>query len=334
MTNKILFNYAWERPKPLVAVRYYEEGGYASFRLWSYEPRRDEAVMDRMIYRRSLAAGAWNDPATAMAAAGLTLEEVKRLLFGMPATRGVVEYVRPIPGFSLENVHVAIIGAGALGNFVASTLALAGCRQITVFDPDRVDVTNLNRQIFFANAVGKLKAPTLAQRIGYFFGAEARGFSHAFDDQTDIQPFDALFDCVDNFESRTLISRRAQAESKFLVSGGTGPNAGQVVPYDPRVCPIAPASLLQMDRLASQERPGETLLISSISESSPHRPTRYPASCSVQADPSVVMSNQIIGALMTDALHRMLSGEPPKPIFFESSAMHGIRLANAGETYL
>lgn len=331
ITNKILFNNAWERSRPFVTVRLYEEGGYAGFRLWTYTPGTEAAVMDRMISFSSLTADAWGDPATAMAAAGLALEEVKRLLFGMPGTRGVVEYVRPIPRFSLENVHLAVIGAGALGNFTAPTLALAGCRRITLMDPDRVDVTNLNRQIFFANALGAFKAPILAQRISDFFGIEAQGLPHAFDDQTEIQSFDALLDCVDNFESRILLSQRAQAEAKILVSGGTGPNAGQVVPYHPGMAGNTPANLLHMERFASQERPGQTTLTPPTFESFPHRPPRDSASCLVQPDPSVVMSNQIIGALMADALHRMLSGETPTPIFYESSDMRGICLSGSGE---
>lgn len=322
LTNKLLFNAARKTETPLITVRCLTETTQAGFRFFSYTPGKDSAAIHSMIAPQSLSATPWNDLAPAMAVAGLALEEVKRILFERPQTQNVLTYVRPYPAQSLKNLSVAIVGAGALGNFAAPTLVLLGCRRITVFDPDRVDVTNLNRQIFFAQDVGAMKAPALAYRLNMFLGTEIHGIPKTFDEQTDLSAFDVVLDCVDNFETRLVLSRRAQEEGKILVSGGTGPHRGQVVCYHPQYSQETPARILNLEHLVRRR--------SLAPAHEPPQPVTgaeaVTASCRLQADPSVVMSNQIIGAFMADLLHRMLSGEPPGILFYESSETEGLRL--------
>ena len=59
----------------------------------------------------------------------------------------------------LKDAHVLIVGAGGLGCPVALYLAAAGVGQLTIVDADRVDVTNLQRQVLYTtDSVDKLKA--------------------------------------------------------------------------------------------------------------------------------------------------------------------------------
>src|SRR3977135_3739261 len=59
-----------------------------------------------------------------------------------------------------------IIGIGGLGNPVAQFLAAAGVGTLTLIDADRVDLTNLQRQILFDTpAVGRPKVEAAAARI-------------------------------------------------------------------------------------------------------------------------------------------------------------------------
>src|SRR3546814_17201227 len=48
--------------------------------------------------------------------------------------------------------HVAIIGAGGIGNPAIQYLAAAGVGKLTVIDHDAVDLSNLQRQVLFATA--------------------------------------------------------------------------------------------------------------------------------------------------------------------------------------
>ena len=59
-----------------------------------------------------------------------------------------------------------VVGAGGLGGPIATALAAAGL-ELTIYDHDRVETSNLHRQVQFATAdVGGAKAATLAAALG------------------------------------------------------------------------------------------------------------------------------------------------------------------------
>lgn len=65
----------------------------------------------------------------------------------------------------LAHKHVAIVGCGGIGNLVAVHLATAGVGQLTLVDDDDVELSNLTRQIMFAESdIGCSKAKTLQDR--------------------------------------------------------------------------------------------------------------------------------------------------------------------------
>ena len=51
----------------------------------------------------------------------------------------------------LQASSVAVFGVGGVGGFVAEALVRSGIGSITLFDNDKVDKTNLNRQIIATN---------------------------------------------------------------------------------------------------------------------------------------------------------------------------------------
>lgn len=76
---------------------------------------------------------------------------------------------RVLPGFGaagqqrLVDAHVVVLGAGGLGSAVVPILVAAGVGRITIVDDDRVDETNLHRQILHAPVdVGRLKVESAA----------------------------------------------------------------------------------------------------------------------------------------------------------------------------
>src|SRR5690242_3882558 len=67
----------------------------------------------------------------------------------------------------LRAARVLLIGAGGLGSPAALYLAAAGVGTLGLVDFDRVDVTNLQRQILHGTAaVGRSKLESAAERIG------------------------------------------------------------------------------------------------------------------------------------------------------------------------
>ena len=65
----------------------------------------------------------------------------------------------------LERAVVGIAGAGGLGSNVASHLVRAGVRRFVIADFDVVSPSNLNRQFFFRDQIGRRKVEALAENL-------------------------------------------------------------------------------------------------------------------------------------------------------------------------
>jgi molybdopterin/thiamine biosynthesis adenylyltransferase len=92
-----------------------------------------------------------------------------------------------ITGFSQEQLLAAsavLIGAGGIGGEIGHGLCRKGVGRIRIFDHDVVDSTNLNRQHFFANDVGRPKAERLEANLAAHChaGTELEGLAFSFQD--------------------------------------------------------------------------------------------------------------------------------------------------------
>jgi len=66
----------------------------------------------------------------------------------------------------LKKARILIVGIGGLGGISATYLAAAGVGNLRICDSDRVELSNLNRQILFSSEdIGKPKATIAAERI-------------------------------------------------------------------------------------------------------------------------------------------------------------------------
>jgi len=65
----------------------------------------------------------------------------------------------------LAKGHVLIFGIGGLGSTVAVALAMAGCGRLTIVDFDTVELSNLNRQQYTTDDIGRPKVEVLRKRI-------------------------------------------------------------------------------------------------------------------------------------------------------------------------
>ena len=212
----------------------------------------------------------------------------------------------PGPPPTFHHCPIAIVGAGALGNFVGLGLAALGCTRLTFLDPDRVEVTNLNRQILFWDRVGEPKAAVLAERIAGWFGAGPKAKTAYVTRETDLSGYAAVFDCTDNFESRIVLSEKCKDRGLMLISGGTNATAGQAVFYDPARGGSTPAELLGLYDLVGRRDVDVK--------------QRARASCVYAPEPAVIMTNQIVAGLMVDGFRRLLAGEAPVNRFYDARA--------------
>jgi molybdopterin/thiamine biosynthesis adenylyltransferase len=99
---------------------------------------------------------------------------------------------------------------------------------------------------------------------------------------------DLILDCVDSFGTRAIVNYFAVKYMIPLVSGGTNPSSGQVVAYVPGKSACLDCKLNVAKALARE---------------------RTSHSCINAAQPSVIMTNEIIGGLMVSESMAILSKE-------------------------
>ena len=133
----------------------------------------------------------------------------------------------------LAAARVAVIGAGGLGAPALTYLAAAGVGEITLFDPDTVDATNLHRQVLFTEAdLGRSKAVAAAEHlhaqsppvtvravVETLTPANALGL---------LSGHDLVMDGTDNFPTRYLASDACEILDLPLVWGSILAFSGQV----------------------------------------------------------------------------------------------------------
>ncbi len=134
---------------------------------------------------------------------------------------------------ALKSARVLVIGAGGLGNSVLPYLAGAGVGFITVVDHDKVDVSNLQRQVLFSESdIGKYKAEVAVERLkalnsegSYKYITEKFTLDNAIKIAID---HDVIIDCVDQIHTRYLINDVAQHFEIPMVYGAIHKFEGQV----------------------------------------------------------------------------------------------------------
>lgn len=139
--------------------------------------------------------------------------------------------------------RVLVVGAGGLGCPALLALGAAGVRQVTVMDPDRVELTNLHRQILYAEGdLGAPKATLAAQRFeARFPGARAVGVVAAFEGPSAdlLREHDLVLDGTDRVETKLMLADAClDAGVPFVFAGVVGTD-GQVLGVTPGVsaCP-------------------------------------------------------------------------------------------------
>lgn len=138
----------------------------------------------------------------------------------------------------LRRARVLIVGAGGLGSPAALYLAAAGIGRIGICESDRVDATNLHRQILFsADDLGQPKADRAVARLralNPLIDVAAHGErlgSHNVDNL--IESYDLLVDGSDNFETKFLLNDAAVRHGKILVQASIYQYEGQLFVYNP-----------------------------------------------------------------------------------------------------
>jgi adenylyltransferase/sulfurtransferase len=131
-----------------------------------------------------------------------------------------------------------VIGLGGLGSPVAMYLAASGVGHLTLVDHDKVELTNLQRQIVHATAhIGVPKTESAARRLealnpGVQLTLIARKLDGAALEE-EARRADVVVDTTDNFASRFEINEACMRAGIPLVSGAVVRFEGQVAVFPP-----------------------------------------------------------------------------------------------------
>jgi adenylyltransferase/sulfurtransferase len=135
---------------------------------------------------------------------------------------------------------VLVVGAGGLGSPVLLYLAAAGVGTIGVIDDDRVQISNLQRQIAHGTPdVDRLKVESAAEtvrRLNPDIRVETYAERLISDNALElIKRYDIVADGSDNFTTRFLVNDASFFAGRTLVSAAVGEFDGQVAVYKPHV---------------------------------------------------------------------------------------------------
>jgi adenylyltransferase/sulfurtransferase len=135
--------------------------------------------------------------------------------------------------------HVLIIGAGGLGSPVAMYLASTGIGRITIADNDKVDLSNLQRQILHCNKdLGRPKVDSARDTLAELNPDVQVTPLNILIDRTALDSLvkqaDLVVDASDNFETRFAINAACVAAGTALVSGAAIRMEGQLSVFLPQ----------------------------------------------------------------------------------------------------
>lgn len=141
----------------------------------------------------------------------------------------------------LKAARVLIVGAGGLGAPAALYLAAAGVGTIGIADADTVSLSNLQRQVLYAEAdVGQSKVEAAVRHLAALNPNVAVVPHPVWLDEANareiVAGYDLVLDGTDDFSTRFAVSDACLAEGKVLVSGALGRWTGQVGVFHGQPC--------------------------------------------------------------------------------------------------
>lgn len=134
----------------------------------------------------------------------------------------------------LKQTKVLLIGCGGLGNAASQYLVSSGLGQLTLVDGDKVELSNLQRQILFRDSDRGVNKANIATRQlkqlnpHVSIKAVEQHFS-ADNAATLLANTDWVLDCTDNFKSRKLINKLCQQQQISLISAAAIAQQGQLM---------------------------------------------------------------------------------------------------------
>lgn len=142
----------------------------------------------------------------------------------------------------LKSTTALIAGAGGLGSPASIYLAVAGIGKIRIVDNDKVELSNLNRQILYSEEDGgRSKAEVAKDTLRKFNNdIEVEAFNDRITDDSIeelVSSCDFIVDCMDNFPTRYVLNRAALKKDIPLFHAAVSGMRGQATTIIPGETP-------------------------------------------------------------------------------------------------
>lgn len=166
--------------------------------------------------------------------------------------------------YKLNNARVAVFGLGGVGGYVIEALARGGVGNLDIVDHDKIDITNINRQILSnENNIGIAKVVAAKERLlsinpdininvyeEFFLSDTAEKFNFC--------AYDYVVDAIDTVTAKLLLAEMCYKASTPIISVmGTG-NKKDATRF--KVCDIFETSICPLARVMRKELKARNIL--------------------------------------------------------------------------
>lgn len=155
----------------------------------------------------------------------------------------------------ISNLNILVIGLGGVGGYVVESLVRSGVNNLTLVDFDKIDITNINRQIIATyDSIGNLKTEEFKKRISLINRNCNVKMVSSFIGENNIdllftEKYDYIVDCCDSVKTKELIIKYCKEKNiKSITCCGTGNK------LDPTKLEITDLSKTNYDPLAKKLR--------------------------------------------------------------------------------
>ena len=151
----------------------------------------------------------------------------------------------------IQDKVIAVFGLGGVGGTALEALARTGFQHFLIVDFDKVDPTNLNRQILYtAKDIGRNKVEVAKERIlSINPDADIKGFNLKAQDFDFNQKIDFIADAIDDVDGKLFLAKKAQENNIPAVM-----SLGMANRFNPEQVRIAKLNQTRNDPLAKKIR--------------------------------------------------------------------------------
>ncbi len=178
---------------------------------------------------------------------------------------------------NIRQSKVAVFGVGGVGGYVVEVLARSGVGSICIIDNDKVNMTNINRQIIALHStIGEYKVDALEKRI-LDINPDCNVIKHKMfylpdnADEIDLTGYDYVIDCIDTVAAKIELIKRCKSFSiPIICSMGT---ANKMNPLAFRITDLSKTNIDPLARVLRKKlrKIGITSLDVLYSEEQPQR---------------------------------------------------------------